>query len=103
MEVTRVENVTRNYNIGEVETQALRGVTLGIDAGEFTALVGSFRFWKNHPFTAHGLPGPTHLGQSICEWQRCVHTEPQPTRRRTQGNDRVHLPIFCPDPHPDSV
>ena len=40
MEVTRVENVTRNYNIGEVETQALRGVTLGIDAGEFTALVG---------------------------------------------------------------
>jgi putative ABC transport system ATP-binding protein len=40
MEVTRVENVTRNYNIGEVETQALRGVTLGIEAGEFTALVG---------------------------------------------------------------
>jgi putative ABC transport system ATP-binding protein len=40
MEVTRVENVTRNYHIGEVETQALRGVTLGIEAGEFTALVG---------------------------------------------------------------
>ncbi len=40
MEVTRVENVTRNYTIGEVETQALRGVTLGIEPGEFTALVG---------------------------------------------------------------
>jgi putative ABC transport system ATP-binding protein len=40
MEVTRVENVTRNYSIGEVETQALRGVTMSIEAGEFTALVG---------------------------------------------------------------
>jgi putative ABC transport system ATP-binding protein len=40
MDVTRVENVTRNYTIGQVETQALRGVTLGIEAGEFTALVG---------------------------------------------------------------
>jgi len=40
MEVTRVENVTRVYMIGEVETQALRGVTLGIEPGEFTALVG---------------------------------------------------------------
>ncbi|HEX9013501.1 MAG TPA: ABC transporter ATP-binding protein, partial [Anaerolineaceae bacterium] len=36
----RVDNVTRNYKIGDVETQALRGVNLCIDDGEFTALVG---------------------------------------------------------------
>lgn len=40
MEVTRVENVTRMFTIGKVETQALRGVTLSIESGEFTALVG---------------------------------------------------------------
>jgi len=40
MEVAKVENVTRSYKIGEVETQALRGVNLGIENGEFTALVG---------------------------------------------------------------
>ncbi len=40
MEVTRVENVTRSFKIGKVETQALRGVNLTIDSGEFTALVG---------------------------------------------------------------
>jgi putative ABC transport system ATP-binding protein len=40
MEVTKVENVTRVYKIGAVETQALRGVNLTIENGEFTALVG---------------------------------------------------------------
>jgi putative ABC transport system ATP-binding protein len=40
MEVTKTENVTRIYKIGKVETQALRGVSLCIEKGEFTALVG---------------------------------------------------------------
>jgi len=40
MEVVRIENVTRVYKVGTVETQALRGVNLTIDKGEFTALVG---------------------------------------------------------------
>ncbi len=40
MEVAKVENVTRVYKIGNVETQALRGVSLAIENGEFTALVG---------------------------------------------------------------
>ncbi len=40
MDVVKVENVTRVYKIGEVETRALRGVDLTIENGEFTALVG---------------------------------------------------------------
>ena len=40
MEVARVDNVTRSFKIGKVETQALRGVNLTVDSGEFTALVG---------------------------------------------------------------
>ena len=40
MDVTKVENVTRVFKIGKVETQALRGVSLSIENGEFTALVG---------------------------------------------------------------
>ena len=40
MEVARVENATRIYKIGKIETQALRGVRLSIENGEFTALVG---------------------------------------------------------------
>ncbi len=40
MDVAKIENVTRVYKTGTVETQALRGVTLTIENGEFTALVG---------------------------------------------------------------
>lgn len=40
MEVVKIENVTRVYQIGKVQTQALRGVNLSIQSGEFTALVG---------------------------------------------------------------
>jgi putative ABC transport system ATP-binding protein len=40
MEVIKVENVTRVFTTGKLETQALRGVNLSIESGEFTALVG---------------------------------------------------------------
>jgi len=40
MEILKVENVTRTYMIGKLETQALRGVSLSMESGEFTALVG---------------------------------------------------------------
>ena len=40
MEVVKIENITRVYKVGSVETQALRGVNLTIENGEFTALVG---------------------------------------------------------------
>ena len=40
MEVVKIESITRTYKIGKVETQALRGVDLCIENGEFTALIG---------------------------------------------------------------
>jgi putative ABC transport system ATP-binding protein len=40
MEVVKIENATRVYKVGAVETRALRGVSLTIESGEFTALIG---------------------------------------------------------------
>ena len=40
MSVIELQDVSRIYKIGEVETAALRGVNLTIDEGEFTAVVG---------------------------------------------------------------
>lgn len=40
MEIIQVENATKIYKIGEVETRALDSVNLNIAQGEFTALTG---------------------------------------------------------------
>jgi len=40
MAVIELENITKSYTIGEVETRAVNGVSLSIEAGEFTAVVG---------------------------------------------------------------
>jgi putative ABC transport system ATP-binding protein len=40
MSVIELQDVTRVYKIGEVETHALRGLDLTIEEGEFTAIVG---------------------------------------------------------------
>ncbi len=40
MEVVKVENVTKTYQVGKVETLALNHVSFSIENGEFTALVG---------------------------------------------------------------
>ncbi len=40
MEVAKIENVTRVYKNGKIETNALSGVNLTIENGEFTSLVG---------------------------------------------------------------
>ncbi len=40
MEVVKTENVTRVYKIGNVETNALQGVNLSVQSGEFSALIG---------------------------------------------------------------
>jgi putative ABC transport system ATP-binding protein len=40
MDVIELQDATKIYHIGDVETRALDGVSLRIGAGEFTALVG---------------------------------------------------------------
>jgi putative ABC transport system ATP-binding protein len=40
MSIIQLENTVKTYRIGEVETRAVDGVSLAIEAGEFTALVG---------------------------------------------------------------
>lgn len=40
MDAIQIENVSKVYRVGEVETRALNGVSLTMVEGEFTALVG---------------------------------------------------------------
>lgn len=40
MEVVKLENVTKIYTMGDIETRALDNLSLSIEAGEFTTVVG---------------------------------------------------------------
>ncbi len=40
-EILRIENVTRTFIVGDTQVQALRGVSLSVERGEFVAIMGS--------------------------------------------------------------
>ena len=41
MIVIKAENIVKTYETGKIEVQAVRGISLEVEKGEFTALVGS--------------------------------------------------------------
>ncbi len=81
MEVAKVENVTRNYKIGKLETQALRGVSLCIEGGEFTALIGPSGSGKTTLLQLLGCLDQPTSGQVF------VHGEEVSTLNRNQRAD----------------
>jgi len=40
MPVVKMQNVVKNYKVGKVEVLALRGITFGIEKGDFAAIAG---------------------------------------------------------------
>lgn len=61
MDVIQLENVTKIYKIGEVETRALNGITMSVAEGEFMALVGPSGSGKTTALQMMGcLDKPNH-------------------------------------------
>ncbi len=58
----RLEEVRKTYQTGEVEVQAVRGVSIEIGQGEFVALMGSSGSGKSTLMNILGLPRPADLG-----------------------------------------
>ncbi|MCY8977786.1 ABC transporter ATP-binding protein [Bacillus atrophaeus] len=60
MEVVRLENVVKTYGEGETQVQALKGIDLSINKGEFVTIVGASGSGKSTLLhTLGGLDHPT--------------------------------------------
>ena len=96
MQVVKVDNVTREYPVGEMTAKALRGVSLEIEAGEFTTLVGPSGSGENDAAAADRLPGSAHQRQGPHQRAGREPPESEPAGRHPTGDHRIHLSVLCP-------
>ena len=100
--IVRLEGVTKTYKQGEVEVQALRGVDLTIERGEFTALIGPSGSGKTTVLNMIGaLDEPTQRARLDVSISRHQQNRAQ---RRYMGDGASAAATGCtrPLPAPDA-
>jgi putative ABC transport system ATP-binding protein len=76
MKVIQLVDVTRVYRIGEIETQALRGVTLDVEDGEFSAIVGPSGSGKTTMLQLMGCLDRPTSGSVLIDGQEATRLSP---------------------------
>jgi putative ABC transport system ATP-binding protein len=85
MNVIRTENMTRTYLVGNSTVNALRGVSIEVEAGEFVALMGPSGSGKSTMMHLLGCLDTPTAGRYLLE-ERDVSTLSKDERARVRNN-----------------
>ena len=58
--VIELQNIKRNFQVGDETVHALRGVSFSIQEGEFVTIMGTSGSGKSTLLNTLGMPGYTH-------------------------------------------
>ena len=103
MAMLKMQNVSKIYRTGLVETRALRDFSLEVEAGEFVTITGPSGSGKTTFLNVSGLLDAFEQGTLHARRPRRLAPLRPRDVARPQREDRLHLPGVQPAPRPRRV
>ena len=87
-----LRDIDKTYKLGEVEVNALQGVSLDIDRGEYVALMGASGSGKTTLMNTLGCLDRPTSGSYLLEGEEVVDMSARPARPLAESKDRFRIP-----------
>ena len=94
--LVELADVRKHYMLGETRVDALRGVSMSIDRGEFLAIVGPSGSGQEHDPQYDRVHRQPLEGRVLIDGAEVEHLQRHQAHSLSSGEDRVHLPVLQP-------